>query len=221
MSIETTVSRNSGTGLQGNHACMSEGDGGCWWQGELSHYTVSIRETHGDDWPLQLYRACVSTWSLVVKAVVWVGPYCWLIGSDLGKPAQTRHPASEGSMSLPEYCRSTCRDGWWLEAESQTGAPPPPPNALSLPPSPNLSVSFSSLAPSLSHSAFPKPLPSPPLSPFTPTLSLHPLAPSHLASPSLLPSHCPISHSHCPGCPWPREGVLLCGLLERRNQNTE
>lgn len=55
--------------------------GGCWWQGELSHYTVRVRERHGDDGPLQIYhRACGHTWtgSLVVKAVVWVGPYCWL-----------------------------------------------------------------------------------------------------------------------------------------------
>lgn len=147
--------------------------GGCWWQGELSHYTVRIRETHGDDWPLQLYRACVSTWSLVVKAVVWVGPYCWLIGSDLGKPAQTRHPASEGSMSLPEYCRSTCRDGWWLEAESQTGLRPLPQT-----PSPSLRPQIS-LSPSLLL------LPPSPTQPF-PSLSLHPHSlPSPPPSPSI------------------------------------
>ena len=55
--------------------------GGCWWPGELSHYTVRVRERHGDEGPLQIYhRACGHTWtgSLVVKAVVWVGPYCWL-----------------------------------------------------------------------------------------------------------------------------------------------
>ena len=175
--------------------------GRCWWQGELSHYTVRIRETHGDDWPLQLDRACVLTWSLFVKAVVWVAPYCWLRGSRFAKPTQSRHPETEGRMSLTEYLRDTCRDGRWLEAESQAGAPPlspkrplPPsvPKFLCLPP-------FSSFP--LSHSAFPKPLHSPPLSPFAPTLSLHPLAPSHLASPSLPPSHCPISHSHSLGCP--------------------
>lgn len=142
--------------------------GGFWWQGELSHDTLRVRETHGDDWPLQLYRACVLTWSLVVKAVVWVGPYCWLRGSDLGKPAQSRHPETEGSMSLTDYFRESCRDGRWLDAESQTGAPPPSPkhplplsvpNSLCLPP----------FSPSL-----PLPLSLPQASPFTPTLSLHP-----------------------------------------------
>lgn len=86
--------------------------GGFWWQGELSHDTLRVRETHGDDWPLQLYRACVLTWSLVVKAVVWVGPYCWLRGSDLGKPAQSRHPETEGSMSLTDYFREGELQGW-------------------------------------------------------------------------------------------------------------
>ena len=147
--------------------------GRCWWHGELSHYTMRIRETHGDGWPLQLDRACVLTWSLVVKAVVWVAPYCWLRGSDFGKPAQSRHPETEGRMSLTEYLRDTCRDGRWLEAESQTGAPPlsqkrplPPsvPRFLCLPP-------FSS--------SLPLPLSLPQASAFTPILSLrpHPLPP--------------------------------------------
>ena len=49
------------------------------------------------------------TWSLVVKAVVWVDPYCLLRGSDLGKPAQSRHLQTEGSVSLILHFRDTFR----------------------------------------------------------------------------------------------------------------
>ena len=106
-----------------------------------------------------------------MKAVVWVGPYCWLRGSDLGKPTQSWHPETEGSVYLREYFRDTCRVCWWLEAESQMGAPPASPTLLSLPWSPTLPASLPSLPPSLSHSAFPNSLPlGEPLLPKSPAL---------------------------------------------------
>src|SRR5574340_565191 len=75
--------------------CMSAGDGRMLAAGRAeSLYCEGQRERQGDDGPLQIYdRACGHTWtgSLVVKAVVWVGPYCWLRGSDLRTPAQRRH----------------------------------------------------------------------------------------------------------------------------------
>lgn len=76
--------------------------GGCWWQGELSHSTLRVRETHRDGWPLQLCWERVLTRSLLVKAVVWVGPYCWLRGYDLWNSTQRKHPEIEGYMSLSE-----------------------------------------------------------------------------------------------------------------------
>ena len=58
MYFKTTGSTNSGTGLQVYKVSMSAGDGVggvgvvAGGKGELSHYTVRIKETHGDDWPL-------------------------------------------------------------------------------------------------------------------------------------------------------------------------
>ena len=163
-----------------------------------SLYCEGQRERQGDDGPLQIYdRACGHTWtgSLVVKAVVWVGPYCWLRGSDLRTPAQRRHLETQGNVSLTQHSRDTCRACRGLEAESQTRAlptptPPPPPTPLSLPPSvPN--------SPRLPPSPA-LPLSLPQLSPCAP----HPLGP-------LPPLHSPVSRSPSLCCPWHREGVLL------------
>lgn len=170
-----------------------------------SLYCEGQRERQGDDGPLQIYdRACGHTWtgSLVVKAVVWVGPYCWLRGSDLRTPAQRRHLETQGNVSLTQHSRDTCRACRGLEAESQTRALPTPTPPLPRPPSPSLPLSPTppaSLPLPLSHSAFPNSLPAPP------THS----APSHLAPPTLPPSHSPVSRSPSLCCPWHREGVLL------------
>ena len=118
--------------------CMSAGDGRMLAAGRAESLCCEgQRERQGDDGPLQIYdRACGHTWtgSLVVKAVVWVGPYCWLRGSDLRTPAQRRHLETQGNVSLTQHSRDTCRACRGLEAESQTGAPPTSPDP-SLPPS--------------------------------------------------------------------------------------
>ena len=126
--------------------CMSAGDGRMLAAGRAeSLYCEGQRERQGDDGPLQIYdRACGHTWtgSLVVKAVVWVGPYCWLRGSDLRTPAQRRHLETQGNVSLTQHSRDTCRACRGLEAESQTRAlptptptpPPPTPCRLRHPP---------------------------------------------------------------------------------------
>ena len=110
--------------------CMSAGDGRMLAAGRAeSLYCEGQRERQGDDGPLQIYdRACGHTWtgSLVVKAVVWVGPYCWLRGSDLRTPAQRRHLETQGNVSLTQHSRDTCRACRGLEAESQTRALPTP-----------------------------------------------------------------------------------------------
>ena len=151
--------------------CMSAGDGRMLAAGRAeSLYCEGQRERQGDDGPLQIYdRACGHTWtgSLVVKAVVWVGPYCWLRGSDLRTPAQRRHLETQGNVSLTQHSRDTCRACRGLEAESQTRAlptptpTPPPPTPLSLPPSvptsprlppsPALPLSLPQLAPCAPH----------------------------------------------------------------------
>ena len=84
--------------------------GGCWWQGELSHSTLRVRETHRDGWPLQLCWERVLTRSLLMKAVVWVGPYCWLRGYDLCIPPR-------GSTLKPRDtcpCQKAWPMGLWL-----------------------------------------------------------------------------------------------------------
>ena len=133
-----------------------------------SFHTGRVRERHGDDWPFLIYLASVYTWtwlSLVETAVVWVvGPYCWLRGSDFRTPGHSRHPQTEGNVSLMQHFSYTCRVCQVLDAESQAQAllPSPP-----LPPLPPTVPNSPCLPPSLS------------LSPFTPTLSLrpHPLPP--------------------------------------------
>ena len=118
--------------------CMSAGDGRMLAAGRAeSLYCEGQRERQGDDGPLQIYdRACGHTWtgSLVVKAVVWVGPYCWLRGSDLRTPAQRRHLETQGNVSLTQHSRDTCRACRGLEAESQTRALPTPTPSFLLPP---------------------------------------------------------------------------------------
>ena len=106
-----------------------------------------------------------------MKAVVWVGPYCWLRGSDHDRPALRRYLETKGNVSLMQHFRDTCRVCRGLEAESQMRAQPPSPDHP-LPPSVHNSPCLLSLSPS-----FPLPLSLPKLSPFTPTLSLcfHPL----------------------------------------------
>ena len=193
--------------------CMSAGDGRMLAAGRAESLCCEgQRERQGDDGPLQIYdRACGHTWtgSLVVKAVVWVGPYCWLRGSDLRTPAQRRHLETQGNVSLTQHSRDTCRACRGLEAESQTRALPTPtphspdPTLLpflcpQLPPPPSLSRS--------------------PTQP-SPTLSLRP--PPTRPPPTLPPLHSPVSRSPSLCCPRHREGVLLCGLLERRDQKTE
>ena len=78
-----------------------------------SPHTGRVRERHGDDWPFLIYWASVYTWtwlSLVETAVVWVvGPYCWLRGSDFRPPGHSRHPQTEGNVSLMQHFRDTCR----------------------------------------------------------------------------------------------------------------
>lgn len=149
--------------------CMSAGDGRMLAAGRAESLCCEgQRERQGDDGPLQIYdRACGHTWtgSLVVKAVVWVGPYCWLRGSDLRTPAQRRHLETQGNVSLTQHSRDTCRACRGLEAESQTRALPTPTPPLPRPPSPSLPLSPTppaSLPLPLSHSAFPNSLPSPP-----------------------------------------------------------
>lgn len=157
--------------------CMSAGDGRMLAAGRAeSLYCEGQRERQGDDGPLQIYdRACGHTWtgSLVVKAVVWVGPYCWLRGSDLRTPAQRRHLETQGNVSLTQHSRDTCRACRGLEAESQTRAlptptptPPPPtplslppsvPNSPRLPPSPALPLSLPQLSPCAPHPLGPLP----------------------------------------------------------------
>ena len=155
---------NSGTGLQVKTVCMSAGDGRMLVAGRAqSFHTGRVRERHGDDWPFLIYLASVYTWtwlSLVETAVVWVvGPYCWLRGSDFRTPGHSRHPQTEGNVSLMQHFSYTCRVCQVLDAESQAQAllPSPP-----LPPLPPTVPNSPCLPPSLS------------LSPFTPTLSLHP-----------------------------------------------
>ena len=128
-----------------------------------SFHTGRVRERHGDDWPFLICLASVYTWtwlSLVETAVVWVvGPYCWLGGSDFRTPGHSRHPQTEGNVSLTQHFSDTCRVCQVLDAESQARAPPP---SSPLPPLPPTVPNSPCLPPSLS------------LSPFTPTLSLHP-----------------------------------------------
>ena len=167
--------------------CMSAGDGRMLAAGRAESLCCEgQRERQGDDGPLQIYdRACGHTWtgSLVVKAVVWVGPYCWLRGSDLRTPAQRRHLETQGNVSLTQHSRDTCRACRGLEAESQTRAlptptppspdPPLPPSLCpQLPPPPSLSRSPTQPSPTLS--LRPKPTRPPP--------ALH-LPPSHLCTP--------------------------------------
>ena len=153
-------------------------------------------ERHGDDWPLQIYWACVFAWawSMVMKAVVWVGPYCWLRGSDHEKPALSRYLETEGNVSLTQHFRDTCRVCQWLEAESKKWTQSPLPR----PPSP-------SLCPQISLPPFPLSLLSSPTHP-SQTLSLHPHSlPSplpfpfiHWAPPTL---YLPIFHLFIPLSP--------------------
>ena len=176
-----------------------------------SFHTGRVRERHGDDWPFLICLASVYTWtwlSLVETAVVWVvGPYCWLGGSDFRTPGHSRHPQTEGNVSLTQHFSDTCRVCQVLDAESQARAPPPssplPPLPPTVPNSPCLLPSFS-----LPLSLHPHSLPSPPP---TPTFHL----------PTFPPFHSPVSRSPSLCCPWHREGVLLGGLLEGRDQKSE
>lgn len=124
-------------------------------------------------------------------------------------------------MSLTEYFGDTCRDGRWLEAESQTGALP----RLPLMPSPSFRPQLS-LSPSLLS------LPPSPTQP-SPSLSLHPHSlplpqplSIHSPPPNLrLPAfHLPTSLSPTPtpsAAPGLGKECGLCGLLETRHQNPE
>ena len=122
MDFKTIGSMNSGTGLQVKHVCMSAGDGRMLVAGRAqSPHVGRVRERHGDDWPLLIYRACVYTWTwwcLVKKAVVWVDPYCSLRGSNLRTPTQSRHLETEGNVCLTQHFRDTCRVCQGLDAES-------------------------------------------------------------------------------------------------------
>ena len=111
MDFETTGSMRSGTGLQVKNVCTSAGDGRMLVAGRAqSPHTGrrGQRETRRGLAFAGVPGTCVHV-DMVEKTAVRVGPSCWLRGSDLRTPAQSRHLEAEGNVSVTQRFRDTCR----------------------------------------------------------------------------------------------------------------